>query len=181
MTGRERVHDPPVVVLGQVDVLGLVDDAPEHGTVGGDVLSGRNDWMDVPVLERDAVVGVDAHPLVVDVADDAGLDGVHGGAVRRRDVDALMEGEAPGPVEGAAHRRRRVEDGAGVTERPAHGVLVVEGLDRPAVAEGRRTGRRGGCAGRGVLLVARCKCQQRGGDRACTDGAQERGEDCGAV
>src|SRR5205814_6152441 len=57
-------------------------------------------------------------------------------AVRSRDVDALVVGARALAVDQPAHRGRAAEDRAGIGEAAANRMLLVEGLDRPAVRRG---------------------------------------------
>ena len=139
------------------------EDAAEHRLLAVDVRADGDEGIDVPVLERAAVAALDREPVVRDRADGAGLDGIDGGPVRRRDVDAGVEGERAAAGEQRPLARRAVEEGAGVAEAAPDRMRLVERLDRPGVrcgslpggageggsgkeAERRREGESGRCA-----------------------------------
>src|ERR1700749_4837073 len=80
--------------------------------------------MDVDVLEV-ARRRTDHYLVAVDAGDDARGDRVHAVAGPAGDVDAVVEREEPVP--------RPEEDGAGITEVAADGVLAIERLQWPRV------------------------------------------------
>ena len=71
---------------------------------------------------------------VVDQPDLPGGDGVHGGAFRCRNVDAVVELEETGPVD-AVGQEGVPEPRARIPEVGADDMLLVERLDRPGVGE----------------------------------------------
>src|SRR6266550_8109051 len=110
------------------------EDRAEHRLVSLDVLASPDPRMDVPVLERAPVTGIDTNPLVGDPRDRPGDDRVDLRAIRRRDVDPEVEREPSAPVQDAAHRRRGRENRSRVAEAAADRVRAIEWLDRPAIA-----------------------------------------------
>ena len=126
--GPDRVAVDVVQALGEVDVAPALLDVPEQ-LVQPDLLVVRDRGLDVPVAERPSVGRLhgDCVALVLD-EDLAGRDRVDGGAVRRRDVDAEVEGVAR-----VLHAR--------VVEEAAHRMLAVERLDGPWVGRAHSASR----------------------------------------
>src|SRR5207237_5314535 len=115
-SAHERVDDTAALVLGQVDVSGRLDDPAENRPGAVDVLPEPDARADVPVLEHAPAAGVDTNPGGSNERDRPVGDGVDGRAVRRGDVDALVEREAPRAVEHGREGRRAHEDAARVAE-----------------------------------------------------------------
>ena len=157
----QRVHVDAVAAFGEVHVLPRRLGPADHREIRLHALAVADGRLDVPVLELGVAVAADdrdgLRPERLEPYD-AVERRVDGRAVGARDVDS--------EVEAAAHALRRHPD-ARVAEEPAHGVLRVERLDRPAVG-GRPGRRRGGlrCEGRNREAWRRRRCRLRspGGD-----------------
>jgi hypothetical protein len=116
----DRVAVDVVQALGEVDMAPALLDVPEQ-LVQPDLLVMRHRGLHVPVAERTSVGRLDPDRVALVLDEDlAGRDGVDGGAVRRRDVDAEVEGVA------------LILD-AGIVEEAPHRMLAIERLDRPRI------------------------------------------------
>ena len=131
----QRVDDMPVPDLRDVHVTVRCLHVAEDRLPRRHVLPLADDADDVEVLEdRRAAGGDEVHRRGPLVADTAVRDRVDRRSVGRRDVDALVEGEAAGSLDPVlAHVGH--EDGARVAEEAADRMLPVERLDRPRIRD----------------------------------------------
>ena len=122
--------------MRQVDVLALRLDDAEHGAAGNRVLADSGDGIDVPVLHRPSIAAVDGDAPTACADDGPGRDRIDRRAVRRRDVETLMEGERAVPAEDGLLAVSALEDGSRIAEATADRMRSVERRHGPAVRAG---------------------------------------------
>ena len=135
----QRVHRMRAVDLGEVHVAERRLHVAEDRPLRVHLLALADDRDDVEVLEDERVAGdrarVDVQRRRAEVMRGPARHGIDRRAVRRGDVDPLMEREEAGALEPAREHAVQVH-GARVAEEAADRVLLRERLDRPRVRRG---------------------------------------------
>ena len=127
--------------LSQMNVLRAALDESDHRPARLDSLADPHLRVHVPVLEGASGRALNAHPFTRDAGDRARSDRVHGLAIGRRDVDALVKREPAVAGQERVTIRRSCEDRSRVAERTPNWVRPVERLDGPGIRARASLGR----------------------------------------